>query len=820
MMSFHLELTNKPSRMKKYFVLFASIAMASVSCQKEITVQEPVNEQGISFSVNAETMPLTKVSFDDNGVSNSKAVWNAGETATLVNISDSKISRTSQKIVQQDIVDGAAKFSFSLVPEGRYRIFSKKPISMSTDNGTAVFHVVPNQIQYHPGNSSSRAYLVGGTWDGNQSKKFGDITVSEGTNSCDAYFKLVGSLLRFNIYDSSKVLAGKGIQSVTVTAEDGTLLNGKMTVDYTTGEFKTIADGSSSISVIVQSNEIVGESIGTSKGIYAVTAPVNIPAKDNGTVTYTVVSDGYVYEFKSKSAKVWNNGAVNYVKIDLAYADKVTKVLENPMIESNHPAASQMEGSTFVKDEVVDGVTYRTYACGMKETSEKGVFTMEKIWLDGEQYNINFPAGNSGFYYNAFNFDVNAYVSDEDQEFDVVYSKNPMPMKIQSYGGKNYANQYYTITLDTNRMKLKVKQHRGTSFWLVGADCDWKLEGKTSFDTNPVTKTASWSGYLKAGNYKIQGENTSDDGWKGEWYYPDIVGEWKYGTNTEKGVTLNSDDPDNRHWNLPEAGYYKIDFNYSDMTIQIEKVESLDIKVNDKALKYIGNNEYSITITFTKGENFVLSGCKKLEYVMMDPDFLEKDAVTQTYKFNAVDGTYTFILHLGTHDASWTSDGQTPTNSWTLFKGINNGGTYSTMIIAGDGVANLTIKNCVGWTCESQNQPFMAEVDDNVYQFTGRYRENWSKLEPYDRWSNKLDFKYFGNTTWGNGIQNGVTLDDKTGNIQQNPEGSKDSNGKSNEGNLTWKSPDKRWDDGDTYRMTVDMTKNSQTVTFEKITLK
>ena len=114
----------------------------------------------------------------------------------------------------------------------------------------------------------------------------------------------------------------------------------------------------------------------------------------------------------------------------------------------------------------------------------------------------------------------------------------------------------------------------------------------------------------------------------------------------------------------------------------------------------------------------------------------------------------------------------------------------------------------------------MAEVDDNVYQFTGRYRENWSKLEPYDRWSNKLDFKYFGNTTWGNGIQNGVTLDDKTGNIQQNPEGSKDSNGKSNEGNLTWKSPDKRWDDGDTYRMTVDMTKNSQTVTFEKITLK
>ena len=799
MMSFHLELTNKPSRMKKYFVLFASIAMASVSCQKEITVQEPVNEQGISFSVNAETMPLTKVSFDDNGVSNSKAVWNAGETATLVNISDSKISRTSQKIVQQDIVDGAAKFSFSLVPEGRYRIFSKKPVSMSTDNGTAVFHVVPNQIQYHPGNSSSRAYLVGGTWDGNQSKKFGDITVSEGTNSCDAYFKLVGSLLRFNIYDSSKVLAGKGIQSVTVTAEDGTLLNGKMTVDYTTGEFKTIADGSSSISVIVQSNEIVGESIGTSKGIYAVTAPVNIPAKDNGTVTYTVVSDGYVYEFKSKSAKVWNNGAVNYVKIDLAYADKVTKVLENPMIESNHPAASQMEGSTFVKDEVVDGVTYRTYACGMKETSEKGVFTMEKIWLDGEQYNINFPAGNSGFYYNAFNFDVNAYVSDEDQEFDVVYSKNPMPMKIQSYGGKNYANQYYTITLDTNRMKLKVKQHRGTSFWLVGADCDWKLEGKTSFDTNPVTKTASWSGYLKAGNYKIQGENTSDDGWSGEWYYPDIVGEWKYGTNTETGVTLNSDNPKVRHWNLPEAGYYKIDFNYSDMTIQIKKVESLDIKVNDKALKYIGNNEYSITTTFTKGEDFVLSGCKKLEYVKMDPDFL-KDG-----KFNAKTGSYTFILHLGTHDASW--DGQTPTNSWTLFKGSQTGGVYSSLVLAGNGVAGLTINKCIGWPKgDLISDVYMAEIADKVYQFTGRYRENWWHLEPYDRWTNDLKFKYYGNIWWNDGIVNGVKLVDKTGKITQ-----------LSSGDLSWADSNSKWDDWGTYRMTVNMNTTPQTVTFDKL---
>ena len=235
------------------------------------------------------------------------------------------------------------------------------------------------------------------------------------------------------------------------------------------------------------------------------------------------------------------------------------------------------------------------------------------------------------------------------------------------------------------------------------------------------------------------------------------------------------------------------------MTFTITKKESLDLKVNGKALTYSGNNEYSITTEFTKGEDFVLSGCKNLEYVMMDPDFL-KDG-----KFNAKTGSYKFILHLGSHNPSWDDEGQTPTNSWTLFKGINNGGTYSTMIIAGEGVANLTIKNCVGWTCESSNQPFMAEIDDKVYQFTGRYKESWWHLEPYDRWANTLKFKYYGNIWWNGGIVNGVKLVDNTGKITQN-----------GSGDLTWKDSSDKWDDWGTYRMTVNMN-DPQTVTLDKL---
>ena len=125
------------------------------------------------------------------------------------------------------------------------------------------------------------------------------------------------------------------------------------------------------------------------------------------------------------------------------------------------------------------------------------------------------------------------------------------------------------------------------------------------------------------------------------------------------------------------------------------------------------------------------------------------------------------------------------------------------MILAGDGVANLSINNCVGWNLESTVQPFMAEVDDYVYQFTGRYRSSWWQLEPYDRWSDQLNFKYFESINWNDGTKYGVVLKDNTGKIQQ-----------ISDGNLKWASSN-RWDDKVTYRITVDTSKNPHTVTFD-----
>ena len=730
--------------MKKILAIATIVALTAVSCQKE----NAVKDQSKTIKVTVESAPLTKMGIKD-GV---QPVWTAGETAALISTSDYSVTATS-KLNAPDIAGSKAAFTFEAIPEGNYRIISPSSSSISSDG--VVFSISASQTQKELGLSGSRACMIGGAKDG------ADIAVASET-AYEASVKLAGAMLQVNVYDSSNP-TGEKVKSVSVNAPAGKL-SGNITVGYD-GKVKSVSGSGNSVSVSVDNPEIVVSDKASAKGIYIATVPAQIAASESGSVTYTVVTDGSVYEFAMTEAVQWEAGVVSNVDIDLANATKVER--QAPIMSSTHPEA--------LGDKT------------MTET-EPGVFTIEHIWLGGQEYSIYFAAGNSGFYYNA----LDGWVSSEDPEFDVVYSSEPAPLKVQQWGGKNYTEKYYTIILNTNTMKLKVLQDRGERFWLAGDPLSWTPK-TFEMDVNPSNGIASWSGYLKTGNLRIYGENTSEDGWNGEIYYPDS-------SKGDNGVSLNADG--NKMWNITEAGYYSLEFNYNSvpMTFTITKKESLDLKVNDIALTYAGKNEYSVTTEFTKGEDFVLSGCNNLEYVMMDPDFL-KDG-----KFNAKTGTYIFILHLASHNPSWEEDTQTPANSWTLFKGINNGGIYSTMIIAGDGVANLSINHCVGWTCESSNQPFMAEIDDKVYQFTGRYKESWWHLEPYDRWANTLKFKYYSNIWWGGEIAKGVNLVDNTGKITQ-----------LSSGDLSWADSNSKWDDWGTYRMTVNMNTTPQTVTIDKL---
>ena len=518
----------------------------------------------------------------------------------------------------------------------------------------------------------------------------------------------------------------------------------------------------------------MAKTAGEAKGIYATVIPTKVAANEAGSVTYTITTDGSVYQFVSKEEKEWGAGAVNVVNIDLDAATKVER--QAPIMSSTHPQAK----GDFPMTEV-----------------EPGVYKLEHQWLSGQEYDIWFAAGTSGFYYAP----VDPWVSEQNRVFDIEYTKEVRSLKIQSYGGKNYGEKYYTIILDTNTNKLSMIQETGERFWIVGDNLSWEMN-KYEMTVDKTAGKATWYGWFKAAsNFKIHGENMwAENTWNGpnnyagsgEWYFKD--------SSRENGITLNSDGL--KQWSC-EAGYHKVTFDYkaSPMTISIEKVESLELSVNGTAMTYSGNNEYTATLNFTKGEPVTFGGCNDLEYVRQDPDFL-KDG-----KFNSKTGRYTVVLRLGTRENSWSDSGnQIPDNSWTIFRSENNGGVYSTLFLSGEGVASVTIKNCVGWNVEGTALAFMAEIGDKVYQFTGRYRETWWELEPYDRWANGLNFKYFGNIWWNGGIVSGVNLNDKTGKITQGTDG-----------NLRWTDAKSKWDDYGTYRMTVDMNTNPQTVTFEKL---
>ena len=748
--------------MKRISILMALAVVSLAACQKEKT-PETVSR---NITIKAQTIYApTKAGIGDD----SRAQWSIGETAALVSLSDHSVHE-SAALTSEDITNegSQAAFSFSGIAEGNYRLVSPKTEVSETG---VTFSVPSAQTQETPGISGNRLFLVGGA-KGSAEGQLADITVGDGNSSCNAYFRLAGALLKFNVF-SSTAGGTEQIRSISVSAESAQIA-GDMTVGFD-GAVAPVKGTGHEVTVSVGTPEIVvAKTAEEAKGIYATVVPAKIAANEAGSVTYTITTDGSVYRFVSKTKKEWVAGAVNTVNIDLNAATKVER--QAPIMSSTHP---QTKGD-FPMREV-----------------EPGVYKLEHQWLSGQEYEIYFAAGTSGFYYAP----VDPWVSEQNRVFDLEYTKEVRALKIQSYDGKNYGEKYYTIILDTNTNKLSMIQETGEKFWIVGDNLSWDMN-KYEMTVDKAAGKATWYGWFKAANnFKIHGENMwEQNAWKGPNNY-DGSGEWYFkDSSRDNGISLNSDGL--RQWSC-EAGYHKVTFDYksSPMTLSVEKVESLELTVNGTAMTYAGNNEYTATLNFTKGEPVTFAGCNDLEYVRQDPDFL-KDG-----KFNSKTGTYTVVLRLGTRENSWSdSNRQDPNCSWTIFRSANNGDTYSTLFLSGKGVAPVTIKNCVAWNADKTALAFMAEIGDKVYQFTGRYRETWWQLEPYDRWGNGLNFKYFDDIWLRGGTVSGVNLIDKTGKITQGTDG-----------NLRWTDAKSKWDDYGTYRMTVDMNTNPQTVTFEKL---
>ena len=337
--------------MKKTIIIAATVAAIAVSCQKETIVEK----QSRSISVTAEAMPLTKVGFvDGNEIS---AVWSEGETALLISKSTDGYHKaaTATLSASQILNDGAkASFTFQNIADGSYRIASPEPTKVS-DQGVT-FNIPAVQTQKELGISGSRACLVGGVngdSNGESNGVLADLVVSAQTVKYDAYFKLAGAVLQFNIYDSTTP-SGEMIKSVTVSATDANL-SGDFTVDYDGNSVNAEGNGNrnsvnaegngnrNSVTVNVESREIVVADKANAKAVYAVIIPASIAASQSGTVTYTVETyGGSVYTFTSKSAKNWESGVITPVNIDLAKATKKQKYqTAAPVFVSNHPHSPQ-----------------------------------------------------------------------------------------------------------------------------------------------------------------------------------------------------------------------------------------------------------------------------------------------------------------------------------------------------------------------------------------------------------------------------------------------------------------------------------------------
>lgn len=305
------------------------MALAAVSlaaCQKEKT-PETVSR---NITIKAQTIYApTKAGIGDD----SRAQWSIGETAALVSLSDYSVHE-SAALTSEDITNegSQAAFSFSGIADGNYRLVSPK-VEVSETGVT--FSVPSSQTQETSGASGNRLFLVGGA-KGSVEGQLADITIGAESSSGEAYFRMAGALLRFNVF-SSTASGTEQLKSISVSTSSAQIA-GSITAGFD-GEVTSAKGTGNEVSVSVRTPEIVvAKTAGEAKGIYATVIPTKVAANEAGSVTYTITTDGSVYQFVSKEEKEWVAGAVNVVNIDL---DAATKVERQAPIMSSTPPTGQ-----------------------------------------------------------------------------------------------------------------------------------------------------------------------------------------------------------------------------------------------------------------------------------------------------------------------------------------------------------------------------------------------------------------------------------------------------------------------------------------------
>lgn len=202
-------------------------------------------------------------------------------------------------------------------------------------------------------------------------------------------------------------------------------------------------------------------------------------------------------------------------------------------------------------------------------------------------------------------------------------------------------------------------------------------------------------------------------------------------------------------------------------------------KLNGVEFQMVSSSEYQGAFDLTRGCALNLEGNLNLGSFYFDPDYVTIGSTGAT--FSSSDGKYRVKLF--------------PTAGYVTFDKLNSEGTdfaqYSDALwLMGWGTAHPVMSSQMGWNpglayC-------LAEVQDNVYQFTGVAVPETDGTTMGGRFrTDYLSFKFFGQNGWGNEMGSVTLTENAQKFLKQN-------------GNIEL-ADDVKLTEGKTYRLTIDM---------------
>lgn len=230
-----------------------------------------------------------------------------------------------------------------------------------------------------------------------------------------------------------------------------------------------------------------------------------------------------------------------------------------------------------------------------------------------------------------------------------------------------------------------------------------------------------------------------------------------------------------------------------------QQFEAKKVTLNGKEMNTTDNALFSLVIDLQQNDYLTFTGDVDINNLYLDEDYFENEG--GTVKFLPVSGYYNVVLNKdqGTLSAIMTDEAGTELN-------LNEDGTGNLWLM-GWGVGSPSLDYQFGW--DPGKAYALAQVMPKVYQFTGKAGpETGSAIGDRYRYD-YLSFKFFWQNGWGGEFNNSEYVLEMIGQSESFIQ---------NTGNFEL-APDVQLQEGDIYRITVDLTNgvSNGTINFEKL---